>query len=123
MTITPGAAVPYLKSGQIRPLAVTSKERNRHFEGIPTMAELGFPQVEQLSWFGVFAPAGTPVAVAKKLSSVVGRAMEDPSTRQLLEGLGLDLATDTSPEYFSRFVRDEAKKWAEDVEELGVNQN
>ena len=87
------------------------------------MAELGFPQVEQLSWFGVFAPAGTPAAVAKKLSSVVGRAMEEPSTRQLLEGLGLDLATDTSPEHFSRFVRDEAKKWAADIEELGVSQN
>jgi tripartite-type tricarboxylate transporter receptor subunit TctC len=123
MFVTPGAAVPYLKSGQIRPLAVTSKDRHSYFEGVPTMGELGFPQVEQLSWFGVFAPAGTPAAITKKLSSAVGRAMDEAGTRQLLEGLGLDLAADTSSEYFGKFVQDEAQKWARDVEELGVTEN
>jgi len=58
MFVIPGAAVPYLKSGQIHPLAVTSRERNKSFEGIPTMTELGFPQVEQLSWFGVVEKLG-----------------------------------------------------------------
>jgi tripartite-type tricarboxylate transporter receptor subunit TctC len=123
MFVTPGAAVPYLKSGQVRALAVTSRERNKSFEGIPTMAELGFPQVEQLSWFGLFAPAGTPAAVAKKLSVAVGHAMDDPNTRAVLEGLALDLAADTSPEYFQRFVQAEVEKWAEDVARLGVSQN
>ena len=123
MFVTPGAAVPYLKSGQIRALAVTSKERSRFFEGVPTMAELGFPQVEQLSWFGLFAPAGTPAAVTNKLSTAVGRAMKEPATRAVLEGLALDLASDASPEFFGKFVAAEARKWAEDVEKLGVSQN
>jgi tripartite-type tricarboxylate transporter receptor subunit TctC len=123
MFVTPGAAVPYLKSGQIRALAVTSKDRNKSFEGIPTMGELGFPQVEQLSWFGVFAPAGTPAAVTQKLSAAIGRAMQNPSTRGVLEGLALDLASDTTSEYFGKFVATEVRKWAEDVEKLGVSQN
>jgi tripartite-type tricarboxylate transporter receptor subunit TctC len=123
MFVTPGAAAPYLKSGQIRALAVTSRERNRFFEGVPTMAELGFPQVEQLSWFGVFAPAGTPAAVAQELSASIGRVMENPRTREVLEGLALELASDTSPEYFSRFVQAEVTKWAEDVKKLGVTQD
>jgi tripartite-type tricarboxylate transporter receptor subunit TctC len=71
----------------------------------------------------VFAPAGTPAAVAKKLSAAVARAMDDPGTRAVLEALALDLATDASPEYFGRFVQAEVKKWSEDVGKLGVSQN
>jgi tripartite-type tricarboxylate transporter receptor subunit TctC len=122
MFVPPGAAAPYLKSGQVRALAVTSRERSRFFEGVPTMGELGFPQVEQLSWFGVFAPAGTPTEVVEELSANIGRAMKEPRTREILEGLALDLATDTSPGYFSKFVQAEVVKWAEDVKNLGVSQ-
>lgn len=123
MFVTPGAAVPYLKSGQLRALAVTSRERSRFFEEVPTMGELGFPEVEQLSWFGLFAPARTPSTVVQKLAAAMGRAMQDPATRVVLEGLALDLAVDTSPEYFSRFVQAESVRWAEDVRKLGVSQD
>ncbi len=122
MFVPPGAAVPYLKSGQIRALAVTSGTRSRFFPETPTMSELGVPQVEQLSWFGVFAPAGTPASLVDKLSANVGQSLQTPRTREILEGLSLELATDTSSASFDRFVRAEAAKWAADVKSLGMDQ-
>ena len=120
MFITPGAAVPYLKSGQLKAVAVTSRERSRFFPDVPTVVELGFPSVEEVGWFGVFAPAGTPPAVVQTLSRQFARAMAKPDVRAKLEGMYLEQAQDTSSQAFGTWVKAEVAKWADVVQKLGV---
>lgn len=120
MFTVPGAAVPYLKSGQIKALAVTSRERSRFFPDVPTVVELGFPLVEEVGWFGVFAPAGTPDTVVQALSAQFGRAIAKPEIRAKLEAMYLEPASDTSARAFAAFVRSEYGKWTDVVQKLGV---
>jgi tripartite-type tricarboxylate transporter receptor subunit TctC len=121
MFVTPGAAVPFLKSGQLKAIAVTSHERSRFFPEVPTMTELGFPEVEESGWFGLFAPAGTPAPVVDALSSRVAAAMAKPAVRSRLEGLYLEPAADPSARTFAVFVQSEVVKWAAVVNRLGVH--
>ncbi|WP_077001699.1 tripartite tricarboxylate transporter substrate binding protein [Variovorax sp. KK3] len=121
MFVTPGAAVPYLKSGQLKAIAVTSPKRNRFFPEVPTVGELGFASVEQTGWFGVFAPAGTPAAVVQALSTEIGRAVGKAEVRARLEAMYLEPATDPSSRTFSAFVKAEVDKWAGVVKTLGVS--
>lgn len=120
MFITPGAAVPYLKSGQLKAIAATSRERSRFFPDVPTVIELGFPSVEEVGWFGVFAPAGTPPAVVQTLSRQFSRAMAKPEVRAKLEAMYLEPAQDTSSQAFGNWVKAEVSKWADVVQKLGV---
>jgi tripartite-type tricarboxylate transporter receptor subunit TctC len=120
MFVTPGAVVPFLKSGQLRAIAITSHERSRFFPSVPTVAELGFPSVEESGWFGVFAPAGTPPAIVQKLSTQIGQSIAKKQTRDRLEALYLEPSTDASSSFFGLFVRGEYAKWSELVQKLGV---
>lgn len=121
MFVTPGAAVPFLKSGQLRAIAVTSGERSRFFPDVPTMTELGFPSLEQTVWFGVFAPAGTPSGVVQALSTQIGRAIAKPPVRAKLEAMYLESAADSSSHAFASFVKSEVAKWSDVVQKLGVS--
>lgn len=120
MFVTPGAAVPFLKSGQLKAIAITSGERSRFFPDVPTVTELGFPSLEQTVWFGVFAPAGTPGAVVQTLSTQIGRAIAKPQVRAKLEAMYLEQAADSSSHAFTSFVKSEVTKWADMVQKLGV---
>lgn len=120
MFVTPGAAVPYLKSGELRALAVTSPERSRFLPDTPTIGELGFTTVTQTSWVGLFAPAGTPPEAVQALSRGLGQAMKRPATHALLESLYMEPARDPSTESFTSFVAAEAKKWADIVISTGL---
>lgn len=120
MFVTPGAAVPYLKSGQLRALAVTSKERSRFFPEVPTVGELGHPSLVQTGWFGVFAPAGTPDDVVETLRKAISASLAKQDTRAKLEAMYLEPAGEAQAGAFAGFVRAEAAKWAQVVEELGV---
>jgi tripartite-type tricarboxylate transporter receptor subunit TctC len=120
MFVTPGAAVPYLKSGQLRALAVTSKERSRFFPDVPTLAELGHPSLVQTGWFGVFAPAGTPAEVVEALRKAISASMAKDDTRSKLEAMYLEPAGESPSGGFAAFVREEAERWAKVVKELGV---
>lgn len=121
MFVTPGAAVPFLKSGQLSPIAITSRERSRFFPDVPTVTELGFPSLEESGWFGVFAPAGTRSDVVQTLSKQIGRAIANPPVRAKLEALYLEPATDSSSSAFTSFVKSEVTKWADTVQKLGVS--
>ncbi|WP_179107030.1 tripartite tricarboxylate transporter substrate binding protein [Variovorax sp. KK3] len=121
MFVTPGAAVPFLKSGQLKAIAVTSRERSRFFPQVPTVVELGYPSVEETGWFGVFAPAGTPPPVVQKLSSQIGQAVAKPQIREKLEAMYLEPSPDTSSAHFTGFVKGEVAKWADVVQKLGVS--
>jgi tripartite-type tricarboxylate transporter receptor subunit TctC len=121
MFATPGAVAPFLKSGQMKAIAITSAQRSRFFPDVPTVGELGFPSVEETVWFGVFAPAGTPAAVIQTLSTEIGRAVGKPEIRLRLEAMYLEPATDSSSTTFSAFVKTEVTKWASVIKVLGVS--
>ena len=121
MFVTPGAAVPFLKSGQIKAIAITSHERSRFFPDVPTVGELGYPGVEETGWFGVFAPAGTPAAVVEKLSAQIGQTIRKAAIREKLEAMYLDPSSDTSSAFFAAFVKTEVSKWTDVIRKLGVS--
>lgn len=121
MFVTPGAVVPFLKSGQLKAIAVTSHERSHFFPDVPTMTELGYPAAEESGWFGLFAPAGTPPDVVDTLSSRVAAALANPQVRSRLEGLYVEPAADPSPAAFAGFVKSEVVKWTGVINKLGVS--
>jgi tripartite-type tricarboxylate transporter receptor subunit TctC len=105
------SSMGYVKSGKLRALAVTSAKRMAALPDVPTLAESGFKNFEVLEWNGFFVPKGTPKEIVDRLSTEIKAATMDPSTRQKLEGLGVDPVGST-PEAFAKFVQSEMSRWA-----------
>ena len=103
-------AIGQLKGGKLRALGLTSKARNAAVPDIPTIAEQGYANFEIALWFGVWAPAGTPAAVVKKVNADINQAMQDPEVKNAYETKGIK-ATPMSPTEFGKFVRDEMAKY------------
>jgi tripartite-type tricarboxylate transporter receptor subunit TctC len=110
MFTTVASAAAYVQGGQLRALAVTSLERSPAFPTLPTVAESGVPGYAAESWYGVYAPAGTPAAVVQRLNASVARAVGSPSFKTLEETEGLTLAVG-APADLDRYVRGEAARW------------
>jgi tripartite-type tricarboxylate transporter receptor subunit TctC len=104
------ALLPFLQSGQLKLLAVTSKERTENLKDLPTIAESGYPEVQSLAWNGLFAPAGTPAAVIDKINADVNAALADAGVRELLLKQGLVPGGGT-PADFKALVEDEGRRW------------
>ncbi len=104
-------ALPQLRSGAIRALAVTSAARHPLLPEVPTMREAGFEGFEALSWQGLFAPAGTPAPILDRLHAEVARAMAAPEIREGFAAQGF-LVESTAPADFAAFVAAEVTKWA-----------
>lgn len=99
-----------LRAGRVRILAVTSAERLSIAPDLPTFRELGYPGMTIQSWFGLFAPAGTPRAVVDRLNAAVGEALENAEVRQRLLSLA-SLPSHTSPEGFSQYLEEDERLW------------
>ena len=106
-----GSGLGYVQSGQVRALAVTSRERMALLPQVPTVAESGFPDFEVLEWNGVFLPAGTPQPIADRLAAEVQAAVKDPETRARLVKLGADPVGGT-PAAFATFLSGQTQRWA-----------
>jgi tripartite-type tricarboxylate transporter receptor subunit TctC len=113
------AAIPHIKAGNLRALAVTSLSRQPSLPDVPTMVEEGFPRFEAGSWFGVLAPAGTPRPTIDILNGVILNALRDGALRGALQGQGFDLNPGT-PEQFAQFILDETEKWSAVVKAAGI---
>ena len=113
------AAMPHIKSGKIRSLAVTGAKRSPALADVPTIAEQGFPGVEATAWYGVLAPAGTPKPVVMRLHGDVLKALKQPDVIQRLEALGFEIVGST-PEHFGGYIRTEIKKWEKVVKASGA---
>ncbi|MBZ8132399.1 tripartite tricarboxylate transporter substrate binding protein [Afifella sp. IM 167] len=109
------ASRPHLESGAIIGIAVTGDERNPAVPDVPTFAELGYPQVNPMSIWGVWAPAGTPDDVVAKLSDAFAKAINDPAVVEKLNDLGFFTVGSAPGEYGER-VSSEMKKWKNVVE-------
>ena len=101
---------PFLASGKLRALAIGSLKRDPHFPDVPTMVELGYPDVEAVTWVGMFAPAGTPRAIVERLNREINRIIADPDVAQKLDQQGFIPAGGT-PEDLGRLVSSEIKRW------------
>jgi tripartite-type tricarboxylate transporter receptor subunit TctC len=112
-------AVPHLRSGKLRGLAITSRRRNDAVPDVPTVEELGFPGFEDITWVGIFVPAGTPPAIVAKLNADVNAFLALADSRERLASLAFDPVGGT-PESFSAYLRTEVAKWAKVIRETGA---
>ena len=111
---------PQIRAGKLRPLALTSRRRLAEVPEVPTMVEAGVPNYEVSSWFGYFAPAGTPVEIVERLNSEINKALNEPDTRSALEAQGSAELVGGTRQQFAEFVRAEIAKWARIVKESGA---
>jgi tripartite-type tricarboxylate transporter receptor subunit TctC len=104
-------AIPHVKAGKLRALAVTTTKRSPAAPEVPTMAESGVPGFDISNWFAFFVPAGTPAAIVERLSAEINRALKLPDVRERLAGVGAE-AVGTTAEELGKFVRAESEKFA-----------
>ena len=113
------SALPLVKSGDVRAIAVTSAKRSAAAPDIPTLAESGLPGFEASSWFALMAPAGLPKEVLARINAETARVMNLPDVRDKLTQLGLDVAPGSS-EALASHIQTETTKWAKVVKESGA---
>jgi tripartite-type tricarboxylate transporter receptor subunit TctC len=105
-------AMPFVKSGQVEALAVTSRERAPSLPNVPTLIEAGLKDFEINSWVGLLAPAKTPQPVLDKLSAALQKVLNDPAMRERLASLGIVATPGTPDAYGKEIVRDLQKNKA-----------
>jgi tripartite-type tricarboxylate transporter receptor subunit TctC len=115
----PPTAVSLIQSKQIKPLAVSTKERFEAMPGLPTMDEAGLPGYESIGWFGFVAPAGTPAEIIAKLNGAIVTALKDPAMLERTRTLGA-IPMPFTPTEFVRYIRSEYEKWAAVVAQTGA---
>ncbi len=112
-------AVPQIKAGKLRPIAVTSAQRSAALPDVPTVNEQGFKDFDDLTWIGFFLPAGTPAEIVNRLNGEINRAVELPDVKDRLSQNGLT-SKRNSPAEFAAFIREEIPKWAKAVKDSGA---
>jgi tripartite-type tricarboxylate transporter receptor subunit TctC len=113
------AALPLMKAGNVRCLAVSTSKRSPLFPDLPTLHEEGIKGYEHSLWNGIFAPAGTPAALITKLSADFAEVLRRPDVIERLGALGIEIVGST-PEEFNRFFRAEVEKWATVIKTTGI---
>jgi tripartite-type tricarboxylate transporter receptor subunit TctC len=113
------SAIGHVRSGSLRALAVTSPERVPSEPDIPTVRESGYPDFQVVTWFGLFAPAGTPDSVVKRLNREVAEAIRTPEISKRLIELGARPVSN-SPEEFRNLVKSEISRWAKVVKAANI---
>ncbi len=113
------AAIPHMRAGKLRALAVTTARPSALVPGVPSVAESGVPGFDVPSATGILAPAGTPREVVAKINSAINRALATGEVRQRLNAQGFEPAPET-PEEFAAFLASEVRKYARVIQEAGV---
>ncbi len=117
---TPALIAPHHASGRLHCLAVATAARSPLMPDVPTSAEAGLPDYRAYSWFGVFAPAGTPAPIVARMNQAVREAVLDPANRQRLEEQDLPPIMEGSPQQFAAFLRSELTTWVPVVRASGA---
>jgi tripartite-type tricarboxylate transporter receptor subunit TctC len=113
------APMVHIKSGKFRALAVSSAKRLAQLPDVPTLNELGYTGMEDYTWVGIFAPAGTPPDIAQKLNDAVLKAVQSPDVRERLDALAFE-ATASPLKQTSDYVKSEVQKWSSVVKATGA---
>lgn len=113
------SALPHVKSGRLRGLAITTARRSEQLPNLPTMIEAGVPGYESSSWNGIVMPAKTPKAVIDRFYGELAKALQTPDVRDRITGLGAEVSGIT-PAEFTKFMQRETQKWGRVVKEAGI---
>ncbi|MFO1217936.1 MAG: tripartite tricarboxylate transporter substrate binding protein [Burkholderiaceae bacterium] len=119
MFINQDVALPHIKAGKLRALAVTSQERNPLYPDVPTIAETGVKGYEALSWSGLSAIKGTPKPIVDKLEAAMKKIMTSPEIKQRMESVGFVIPAQGSEPY-TRFVKSEIELWTRVIKTAGI---
>jgi tripartite-type tricarboxylate transporter receptor subunit TctC len=111
--------LPFLRRGDLRPLAVSAGKRVRGLDDVPTLAE-SYPGLEYVGWFALLAPAGSPAAVLQRANRDMDKVLADPEIAKRLNDLGLVNEGAGTPEALSEFLSAERERWARLVNEIGL---
>ena len=113
------AVLPQVKAGKLKALAVTGLKRSAMAPDVPSVAELGYPQLESLAWIGLLATAGTPAEVINRLHAETAKGMRAQDTRDMLGKQGFEVVAN-SPAEFSSWIRAEQAKWSKVIRASGA---
>ena len=120
MVLTTTFALPHLKSGKIKALAVDTPARLNDLPEVPTVVQAGFPpEMVAAQWFGLVAPAGTPAEIVRRVNGEVGKALKSPDVIERLEKIGLAISSGP-PEQFDALLRSETERWARVIKERNL---
>jgi len=114
-----GSLVGHVQAGKVRAIAVTGPRRFPELPEVPTVAESGIPGYSATGWYGLFAPAGTPPQLVRRISAEAARAYTNPQAKERLAQIGMDPVGST-PEEFVSFLRTEIAKWSKVVKEANI---
>ena len=110
----------HIKSGKMRPLAVTGETRSAAMPDVPTLAEQGYKGFSALAWWGIFAPAGTPQPIIDKLNAEVAKVLRSPETnKQLTETMGMDIRASSAAD-LQKWTESELQRWAKVIKENNI---
>ena len=115
----PGAAIPQIKAGKLRALAVTTLKRARELPEAPTLDESGYKGFEISGWYGIMAPAKTPRPVINRLNSDIVAVLTTGETPKILMARGYE-PTPTTPEAFTKYLASEVRRWTKAVKDYGI---
>jgi len=105
------AALPHIKAGKLKPLAVTGLQRHRLVPDVPTFEQAGYKDFDGVQWYGIVGPANLPAAIVKRLNDEINKLIESPELRERLSGEALE-PMPMSPAQFAQYVRDDIARWS-----------
>ncbi|MDY0105503.1 MAG: tripartite tricarboxylate transporter substrate binding protein [Giesbergeria sp.] len=114
------SVIPHVRSGKLRPIAISTAKRSADLPDVPTIAEAGVPGYEATSWFGLFAPAATPKPVLDKISAALSKVLTNAEVKKKIDDQGGEPANET-PAQFADFIQKESLKWGKVVKESGAS--
>jgi tripartite-type tricarboxylate transporter receptor subunit TctC len=114
------SSIPYIQAGKFRALAVTTSTRSQVLPDVPTVSEAGVSGFDVPTWFGIFAPAGTPKPILQRLNAEMVKALRSPKVKAQLEALGFDIVG-SSPQEQDEVLRAEVARWAKVVRDAGIH--
>jgi tripartite-type tricarboxylate transporter receptor subunit TctC len=110
-SMTLSTTQPHINAGKLKPLAVSSEKRVREYPDLPTLVELGYPNLIVTTWYSLSGPAGLPREIVAKLNSAVNKAMDDPDVKKHLE-TGMVQTKAMTPDQMTAFMQSEINQWA-----------
>ena len=111
--------LPFIMTGQLRPLAAASPERHRLLPNVPSFAELGYPRMDISLWYGIVAPATTPQPIVQRLNAELVKILDMPDIRRSFADQGADIQGGT-PARFETFMREESARWSAVINQAGI---
>jgi tripartite-type tricarboxylate transporter receptor subunit TctC len=113
------SVMPHIRAGSAKPLAINAKRRSNLLPEVPTFAEAGMPEFDRYTWFGMFAPAGTPPDVVRRVQAEVAAALKAPDLLKRFEDVGAEPVGSSSEQFVERIVSDN-KRWSEVIRKANV---